>query len=255
MSFRQWDILSPENPWIGLANYVELLSDQVFIRSLWNTLYFVGLSLPLQVGVGFALALVLNKAFRGRALYRAFFFFPYLISVTVVAIIWSWVMNTGTGMLNYYLEKVGFLAVPWLGSRKWAMPSIIITNLWWKVGFSMVVFLAALQEIPQRLYEAARIDGANKLQELWFITIPSVKPVLLFVVVIILTESFRVFGLVYIMTEGGPADSTRVLVQEIYDTGFKYFRMGSASAMAYAMGAILTVLTFSQFKLLGETRK
>jgi multiple sugar transport system permease protein len=254
VSFHEWDFLVREKPFVALRNYVDLLSDSLFLKSLGNTVYYVILSSPALIVLGLLFAVLLNADIKGKGLFRGAIFAAYLLPVSVVAVIWSWLMQTRTGIINYYLTKVGIPAIPWLASIEWSMPSIAITTVWWTVGFSMVIFLAGLQDIPEQLQEAAEIDGAGTLGRFWWITLPLLRPSMLFVTVITVIRSFQVFGQVYIMTLGGPSDSTRTIVQNIYETGFKYYRMGSASAQAFVLLMILAILTYFQFRI-GGSRK
>ncbi len=249
ISFHQWDFLADSKPFVGIKNYLDLLSDQLFLLSLKNTVYFVVLTAPALIILGMLFALLLNTNIKAKSFFRGAIFSAYLLPVSVVAVIWGWMLQTKMGLLNFYIHKLGITHIPWLSSVYWSMPAISLTTVWWTVGFSMVIFLAGLQEIPDQLYEAAKIDGAGILQQFRFITLPLLGSSTLFVAVITVVRSFQVFGQVYIMTLGGPADSTRVIVQQVYETGFQYFRMGSASAQAFVLLLILAILTFIQFKI------
>jgi multiple sugar transport system permease protein len=252
ISFHDWDFLVPVKPFVALRNYAGLFADMLFIKSLGNTLYYVVLTSPALIILGLLFAVLLNTDLRGKGAFRGAIFAAYLLPVSVVAVIWSWLMQTRTGILNYYLKRIGIGSIPWLASVEWSMPSIAITSVWWTVGFGMVIFLAGLQDIPQQLHEAAQIDGAGAWGRFWWITLPLLRPSILFVTVITIIRSFQVFGQVYIMTLGGPADSTRTIVQNIYESGFRYYRMGSASAQAFALLAILAILTYFQFRIGGS---
>lgn len=250
ISLHDWAILGSARPFVGLANYVNLFKDDVFWKSLGNTFYFVLLSTPLLVVLGLLLAVLLNKKLPGTTFFRAAIFLPYLLSISVVGMLWLWLLQPRHGLLSFYLERLPLLAqVNWLGDPRYAMPSIVMTTVWWTIGFNLVLFLAGLQDIPAELLDAAKIDGANAFQEFWFIVVPLLRRVTLFVVVMQVIRSFQIFGQVYVMTGGGPYGATRVLVQYIYESGFKYWKMGYASAMAYVMLAFVMAFTFIQLRL------
>lgn len=248
ISFHEWGVFGRPD-FIGLDNYSSLIRDKDFWSSMWHTLYFVLLSTMPLVVIGLLVALGLNMPFRWKALARGMFFFPYLLTVSVVGTIWRWLLQDQYGIVNYYMENLGLPRLHWLGDARWAMPSIAISTIWWTVGFNIVVFLAALQDIPEHLYEAARIDGATPRQSFWYITLPLLSPTTLFVVIMQVIASFQIFGQVYVMTGGGPYGSTRVLVQYIYEQGFRYFKMGYASALAYILFAVMFVFTMLQWRL------
>ncbi|TCL58813.1 multiple sugar transport system permease protein [Hydrogenispora ethanolica] len=248
MSFFDWNALTPP-AFVGLGNFQTMFGEVDFWSSLWHTVYFVIISTLPLVGLGLAIALGLNRSFRGKTIARGLFFFPYLLTVSVVATIWRWVLQEHFGLLNYYLGKLGAASLKWLGDPNLAMISIALATLWWTVGFNVVVFLAALQEIPEQLYEAARIDGATPWQLFRHITLPQLQTSLTFVFITQIIASFQVFGQVNVMTGGGPFGSTRTLVQYIYEQGFKYLKMGYASAVAYLLFAIMFVCTALQWKL------
>lgn len=249
ISLHEWNVFgNPE--FIGLANYTKLFADDKFWSSLSHTLYFVLLSTIPLVCLSLLFALGLDMPMCLRNALRGMFFFPYLLPVSVVATLWRWILQKEYGLLNYYLNRIGIQAPYWLGDARWAMPSIAITTVWWTIGFNIVIFLAALQDIPQELQDAARIDGANAGKVFWYITLPLLRPTLLFVVVMQVIASFQIFGQVYVMTGGGPYGSTRTIVQYLYEQGFRYFKMGYASAIAYTLFAIMMVFTLIQWKLL-----
>jgi multiple sugar transport system permease protein len=179
-------------------------------------------------------------------------FFPYLLTVSIVGIVWRWMLQRNYGLVNYYLGKMGIAPLGWLAEARTAMPSIALATIWWTIGFNLVVFLAALQDIPEELYEAARIDGAGPVKSFLRITVPLVRPTTIFVVIMQVIASFQVFGQVFVMTGGGPYGSTRTVVQYLYEQGFRYFRMGYASAIAYVLFFIMFVLTIVQWRVMGR---
>ena len=250
ISLHEWAILGTDRPFVGLANYTRLFRDDTFWKSLGNTFYFVALSTPALVILGLAFAVLLNRKMPGRTFFRAAIFMPYLLSISVVGMLWLWLLQPRHGLISFNLERFAvFTKVNWLGDPRFAMPSIAATTVWWTIGFNLVLFLAGLQDIPAELQDAAKIDGSNAWQEFWFITLPLLARVTLFVVVMQVIRSFQIFGQVYIMTGGGPYGATRVLVQYIYENGFKFWKMGYASAMAYVLLAFIMVFTFIQLRI------
>jgi multiple sugar transport system permease protein len=249
VSLHEWSVLGQERPFVGTANYRAMIADPVFWKSLWNTIYFALLSTPLLVAAGLLFALLLNQQVRGKSFFRAAIFAPYLLSISVVALLWLWILQPRYGLLDFYLGRLGIVAPNWLANPDYAMPAIVLTTLWWTVGFNMVIYLAGLQEIPEDVIDAAAIDGANRFQRFRLIVVPLLRRVTLFVTVMQLIKSLQVFGQVYIITGGGPFGATRVLVQYIYENGFRYWRMGYAAAMGYALLALILVFTIIQFRL------
>lgn len=245
MSFTKWSIVgTPE--WIGTKNYDLMQIDPRLSAALKNTVFFTGLTVPLLVVLSLALAIFLNQPYKGRALGRVAAFTPYVLMSTVVGVLWTWLLEKDFGLINVYLEKLGIDGLPWLVSQDVAMYGIILTTLWWTIGYGMVLFLAGLQDIPAELYEAARIDGANALRLLRYITLPLLAPTVFVVVMLSLINSFQVFDQVYVMTSGGPGTSTLTLVQYIYTTAFQNLRMGYGAAIATLLFAILMVFALLQ---------
>ena len=251
VSLTKWDLATPPR-FIGLANYAGLLKDTLFWTALRNTSLFVALNAPLAVVVPLGLALLVNEPILGRGIFRSAFSTPLMISVATVGVLWQWFYNPAFGLINYYLGLAGLPGQNWLQQTSTAMFAIIITTVWWTSGWNMILFLAGLQDIPDHLYDAAKIDGAGRWALFRYVTLPGLRATLLFVGVTTIIGSFRVFGQVFVMTNGGPFDSTRTIVQHIYETGFRYFKMGSASAIAWALFCIVVVFTLIQFRLLKE---
>jgi multiple sugar transport system permease protein len=252
VSLTRWDLATPAR-FIGITNYVNLLTmDTLFWKALRNTSLFVALNAPLAVVVPLGLAILVNEPIHGRAIFRSAFSTPLMISVASVGVLWQWFYNPAFGLINYYLGLVGLPGQSWLTTPSWAMVAVVITTVWWTSGFNMILFLAGLQDIPEHLYDAAKIDGAGSWALFRYVTLPGLRATLLFVGVTTIIGSFRVFGQVFVMTNGGPFDSTRTIVQHIYETGFRYFKMGSASAIAWALFCIVVVFTLIQFRLLKE---
>ena len=248
ISLTEWDILTtPE--WIGLDNYrTMLLDDELFVKSLVNTLYFTLGVVPLGTALSLLAAVVMNQNLKGRTLFRTIYFLPTVSSGVAIALLWAWLYNTQFGLINYLLGGVGIGKISWLGDTKYAMPAIIIMTIWRGLGYNMVLFLAGLQGIPAEYYEAATIDGANRWQNFLHITLPLLSPTTFFVLILSMIGSFQVFEATYIMTQGGPYYATYTMVLYIFFQGFQWFRMGYASALAYSLFAIILLLTIIQLR-------
>lgn len=251
LTFHEWSIIAPDKPFVGLDNYRDLLEDERFRRAAYNTLYFTGASVPVTMTVGLAVALLLNQPLRARGLLRVMYFLPVVTPFVVVAIIWKWLYNGDFGLFNYYLLKTKIIDEPalWLADKNLAMPSIILMSVWAGVGFSMVVYLAALQAVPEELYDAAKVDGAGAWTRLRHVTIPMLRPATLFLMVMGIIGSFQIFTQIFIMTQGGPVDRTTTMMFYIYEAAFKFYEMGYASTLAYALFAMLFVFTLMQLRL------
>ena len=251
LAFHQWDLVAAAKPFVGLANFRELARDRLFWTTLRNTALFV-LYVPVTMAGALGLAVLLNRRKGGERLLRAVVFLPFVTSTVAIGIVWQWMFNADFGLVNYAL---GFLGVPpldWLGSPRTALLSIVVVTIWTQVGYQMVVFLAGLQGVPQSYYDAALVDGASPWQRFRHVTLPLLRPVILFVLVTGIISGFQVFTLVYLMTEGGPLHSTDVLVYRIYQTAWEFLRFGYASAMAVVLFGVLLVVTVVQFRLLGK---
>jgi multiple sugar transport system permease protein len=221
--------------------------DSLFWQSFGNTLLFVALSTPVIVGVGLGLALALNRKSRLTGLLRAMFFAPYVLSVAVLTLIWAFMLNPSLGLVGVVGDWFGATPINVLNSTTWAMPAIVLATLWWTVGFNLVLFLAGLQDIDQQQYEAAAIDGAGPWQVFRHITVPGLQRTIRLVVVLQVIYSFQIFGQVFIMTRGGPDGATRVLIQHIFERGFRDFQLGYASAMSIFLFLVIIVVSVVQF--------
>lgn len=252
LSLFDRDLLGLRSSFIGLKNYVSLLGDDIFWQTLWNTLRYVLMSTPTIIPMSLVLALLLTRPIKATWLYRIIFFLPRVLSVSVVSVIWVWLLQVRYGLVNVVLGAVGIANIGWLTDPRWAMVSIVLVDIWWVVGFQMIIFIAGLTQIDVQLYEAAWVAGANPWQSFWNITFPSIKPSLLFVLVVHVIGAFQIFGKVFIMTEGGPQGSTRVIVQYIYESAFEHYRMGYASALAYVLMVLILIFTAIQFRVLRE---
>ena len=247
ISLSEYSILSPPK-FIGAGNYTQLFQDELFYKALLNTVYYVGVSVPLGVILAFLMAIALNQKLAGQTWFRTIFYLPSVVSGIAVALLWGWLLNADFGLFNFLLSKIGITGPKWLFSTTWAMPSIILMSLW-GVGGSMVVFLAGLQGIPEHLYEAAELDGAGEWSKFWNVTVPMISPVIFFNMIVTIIGAFQIFDQVYIMTngKGGPANATLVYVLYLYRNGFEYFKMGYASALAVVLFVIILGITAFQF--------
>ena len=245
LSFFEWRLLDTPT-FAGLGNFARILMDDVFLKSLGNTAYFVFAKVPLSTVLALVVAVFLNRRIAGRNFMRTILFLPVVCSSVAAAMIWLPLLETESGLVNKALELVGMAPVPWISSTRWAMPSVIMVAVWKEIGYFMVIFLAGLQGIPVSYYEAARIDGASAFQEFRHITLPLISPTTFFVVVTSVIGSFQIFDLTSVLTQGGPANATNTVVMYIYQSGFQSFRMGYASSLAYALFAVIFVFTIAQ---------
>jgi len=248
LSFTKWDLLTPAK-FIGLSNYQELIQDPMFRKVMLNTLIFTGASVPLSLILSLGLALALNQKIKGIVIFRTIYFLPVVSSMVAVSLVWRWLYNPNYGLLNYFLNLLHLPSVNWLFSTTWAMPAVILMSVWKGLGYNMVIFLAGLQGIPQMYYESAKIDGAGKFQAFKNITLPLLSPTTFFVLVISIISSFQVFDQIFVMTSGGPAHATEVIIYYIYHNAFQIFRMGYASALAFCLFIIIFALTLLQIRL------
>jgi multiple sugar transport system permease protein len=251
MTFHEWSIIQPQKPFVGLDNYRDLVHDERFRRSVINTFYYTGAQVPLTMAVGLGIALLLNLPLRGRGVMRTMFFLPNITPLVVVAIVWKWLYNGDFGLFNFYLLKLHLIDQPllFLADKNLAMPSVVLMQVWNGVGFAMVVYLAGLQAIPEELYEAAKVDGAGPFQRLRRITLPMLRPSTIFLVVIEIIFAFQIFTQIFVMTSGGPVDRTTTVVYYIYESAFKFFEMGYASTVAFALFLMLFVFTLAQIRI------
>lgn len=253
LSFYRWELLSPAPPkFVATANYQEALTSAYFWKAMYATVRFVVLAVPFTVIISLLVALGLHSLPASRqSFYRAAYFLPTILTISVVGIMWRWFFNSEFGLFNAYLSLFG-VKVPWITDVAWAMPSIGIMTVWWTVGGPMVVLLAGLHGIPSQYREAASLDGASSVQQFWHITLPMLRPVLLFVMVMNIIGSFQVFGQTFMITRGGPELSTRSLVQYIYETAFNNYRMGYAASLSWLLFLVIAVFSFVQFRLMRE---
>lgn len=244
LSFAKWDLLNPIQ-FVGLANYREIFSEALFYKILLNTIVFALATSVLGVIIPLVLACILNSKVRGSEFYKTAYFLPFITPMIVIGVVWEWIFDPNIGLLNHVLH----LHINWLYDTHFAMPALIIVSVWKLIGYNMVIFLSSLSGISQSMFEAAKIDGANELQTFKNVTVPLLSPTIFFVVIITAISSFQVFDLIYLMTQGGPLNSTNVLVYAIYQNAFEYFNIGKASAIAYVLFVIILVLTLVQWNL------
>lgn len=250
LSFTDFRLGAVHPHWTGLSNFAYVLTDPLFRTTVTNTIVFVLESTPALVVIPLALAVALNQRLPLRSLFRGAFFLPFTLSVTVVSICWWWLLDPNFGPVYFYLKELGLHPRPWISTPSLAMAAVVIATVWWTAGYNMVLFLAGLQEIPFHLYEAARIDGAGGWRQFWTVTLPLLRPTMLFVIVIQLIASFQVFGQVYVMTNGGPGNGTRTVIQYVYETAFVQLQMSEGAAAAWVLFVIILAFSLAQFKLL-----
>lgn len=248
LSFLHWDLLRPPRL-VGLTNFTNLLGDLEFRAAVGHTFFFIAGYLPLVYGGGLALSLALNQKLRASSFFRATYFLPVVTSWVVVALVWKWLLNPQSGIVNFVLGLIGITGPGWWTDPAWAMPSIILASAWKDLGFVMIILLAGLQAIPEDYYEAAAVDGAGRWARFRHITLPLLSPASFFVLVISLVNSFQVFDQVWVMTGGGPAGATSVVVEQIVQHAFRYSQMGYAAAMSWVLFVAILVITFVQFRL------
>lgn len=249
LSFARWDLLQPWR-FAGFANYVKLASEPLFHQVLFNSFYFVIGTIPPQTVFALVMALALNQKIRGLTFYRAAYFMPVVTSMVAVSMVWQWLYQPEFGVINSFLKVFGIAGPQWLFSDTWAMPAVIIVGVWKNVGYSIVIFLAALQGVPEELFDASKIDGAGAWSRFIQITIPMISPAIFFVIVMsIIGSLIGTFDAIYILTQGGPANATMVIVYYLYQYAFQFYQMGYAAAVAYVLFVILFVVTLIQWRL------
>lgn len=242
---HDWNMLKAPK-FIGLGNFERMLNDPLVGKSLVNTAYYTFLGVPLQLLVAFSLAVMLNQQIRGLGIYRTVYYLPSITPAVAFAVVWLQILNPEFGVLNQVLSWFGLGPVNWLFNPAWSKPALIIMSLW-LTGFQMIIFLAGLQSVPKELQEAAEIDGANTWRRFVTVTIPIISPIILFNMIIGIIGSFQVFTAVFIMTEGGPQDSTLFMVLYLYQNAFERFRMGYAASLAWVLFLIILIFTAIQF--------
>lgn len=248
LSFMDWDSYNPPQ-WVGLDNFERLLNDTSSKMALVNTAFYAAGHVPLTMLAALGLALLLNRKLAGVGFFRAAAFFPYITSLVAVAVVWNMLFHPEFGPINQFLHAIGIDDAPgWTTSTTWAMPGVILTSVWRDMGYYMVLFLAGLQAIPPEYYEAATMDGANAWQRFRAITLPGLRPVSFLVFVLLTVQSFKVFDLIVVMTDGGPGRATLVLSQQIYRKGIVEGEFGYASAISFVLFLLVLIITLAQFR-------
>jgi multiple sugar transport system permease protein len=255
ISLHNWDYLLPGKPWVGLQNYVDLFTPgsvtfEPFWKSMEATGKFTLYSVPLLVVIPLLVALILNQRFLGRNFFRTMYFAPYVLGVAVIGILWRYLLDTNVGLVNYYLGQLGLPDdIPWTNELPWAWTALVGSTVWWTLGFNAVIYLAGLQDIDPALYDAAKVDGANRWRRFLHVTLPGLRPILLFVITVTILASANVFGQAYLITEGAPGDETQTAIMYIAQEGLRNFKMGSAAAMSYVLALFLAVISIANFAL------
>ncbi len=248
LGFTRYEVLTPPS-WVGVANYTDITGEATFLASIWHTFYYTLGTVPVTLGLALLLAVALNAQLRGIVFFRALYYTPVVTSVVAASMIWMWLYNPQFGLLNFFLSKLGIGPQQWLSSPQQAMPCLIIMTIWKELGYAMVIYLAGLQGIPGMLYEAAEMDGAGWWASLRKVTLPMLRPVTLFLLVTSVISSFQVFDAIYVMTKGGPVGATTTVVHQIYENGFRFLKMGRASAMAVVLFVMILAISLANLRV------
>ena len=260
ISLHDWDFLLDSKPFVGLTNYVALADpSSVQFEPFWHgmraTAIFTVASVPFLVSIPLGLAVLLHRKFPGRTFFRATFFAPYVLGVAVIGVMWRYLLDPSFGIINGLLRAIGLPGeVPWTTGQPWAWISLVGVTIWWTIGFNAIIYLAGLADISTDQYEAASLDGASKWQQFRYITVPGLRPVLVFVITVTVLASANMFGQSYLITQGGPGDSTRTAIIAITELGLSQYRMGQAAAMSYVLAVFLAIVSMINFYLLREKR-
>lgn len=254
MSLFDWEILAKTHTFIGVQNYQALVGDSLWWLSLRNTMLFAFLTATGNAIFALLVALGVDQPLVGRDFLRTVFYSPVVLSVAVMGIVIGWMMDSQFGILNYLLAWVNIPPVPWLATKQTVIPSLSLATIWWTFGFPMLIYLAGLQNIPESLYEAARIDGANSWRLTRYITLPLLRPVILFVAITQLISHFKIFGQPYIMTTGGPGRSSFMVIMYLYETAWRFYRMGYGASIAIGLALVILFFTLVQLRLFGANQ-
>lgn len=244
LSFVDWNLINKPKM-VGLENYIGLFNDPVFYQVLWNTLYYALVSAIFSIILPLILAVALNEKIKGSGFFKTAYFIPFVTPMIVIGIVWAWIFDPNYGILNWILGVDD--NIKWLYDKDFAMPALIIVSVWKNIGYNMVIFLAGLQAIPESINEACELDGATGIKRFFLVTFPLLSPTVFFVSIMTTISSFHVFDLIYLMTEGGPENSTTVMVYWLYKQAFEFFNIGKASAIAYVLFVIILSLTYIQW--------
>lgn len=248
LAFTDYSIFAAPR-WIGLDNYIEIIGDPVFRKATWNTIVYTFWTVPASMAIAVVIAVMLNQRLRGQNWFRAAFFLPQVTATVAIAMVWLWIYNPQQGLLNAALDVVGLPRRAWLVDPDTALWAVILVGIWQGIGLKMLIYIAALQNIDESLYEAAQIDGASAVRQFFAITLPMLKPATFFVFVISIIGAFQVFDQIYVLTDGGPANATTMMTYEVYRAAFQNFRMGLASAQSVVLFGFLLVMTLISRRL------
>lgn len=252
LSFQEWKFIGP-NAWVGFEHYADMFTDEVFWQSFRNTLVYFFVGSPLAIAFAIIIAALVNNPMRGRNFYRVVVFLPYPITPVAIAIIWKWMYNRDVGLINFVLRELGLVeqGIPFLQSFTWALPSVIMTSIWQVLGYFVILVLAGLQTIPNDLYESAELDGASPVAQFFRITLPLIRSTIFLCFIVGIINSFTVFDMVYVMTNGGPGHATEILITNIYKNAFTFNNIGFAAAMTVFMFVFLLIVTWYSNRLSG----
>lgn len=251
VSFTDWSITKPPE-WVGFANFQRLLQDDWVVQVWGNTLQMAAMIVPGVMITALLTALYVNRRLWLSGLVRTFFFAPHVVAVTATALIWIWILEKETGVLNLFLHQIGLPKIGWITTTTWVKPSIAMVSIWWAAGYHMVILLAGLQEVPDELREAARVDGASNWQTFWKITLPLLRPALILVITLEIIAALRIFGQVFLMTNGGPGGKSATIVSYIYSSGFTRYQLGYAAALSLLLFATIIFFTWLRMKFFTE---
>ena len=249
LSFFKWNMIAPVKKFIGMKNYSSLMQDPIFWKVVKNTFYLAAGTVFIKLAIALMLALLLNRRMRGRNLYRAIIFSPTFTTSVAVAMVWGWILDPTYGLFRVLLNSIGLRSPNWLTDIHWSMPAVIIVIIWRSLGYDMVFFLAGLQSIPKDLYDAAKVDGASKLQLFRYVTFPLLSPTTFFLTIVSVVGALKAFDIIAIMTDGGPMNSTNVFVLYLYQNAFEWFKTGYASAIALILFVLIMGITLIQTRL------
>ncbi|MFJ1827905.1 carbohydrate ABC transporter permease [Streptomyces sp. NPDC088178] len=253
LAFTKYDVLTAPQ-FVGLDNFRDMMGDAVFRKSIVNTIVYTFFTVPFGMMLGLLVALALHTGLKARGIFRTAVFLPQVTATVAIALVWLWIYNPGNGLLNTLLSFLGIDGPAWLSSTSWAMPSVILVGIWQGIGMKMLIYLAALQSLPKELYEAASVDGASKVRQFFSITLPLLKPATFFVLITSMISAFQSFDQIYILTDGGPANSTTMMTYEIYKSAFREFRVGYACAQSLVLFVLLMGFTLVNRRIMGGTR-
>jgi len=248
ISFTNWNLINAPK-FVGVDNYIKIFTDPVAVKTLLNTFYFTFVSVPISLALSLVLAVLLNQKIRGLTFFRTAYYIPVISSTVAIALVFAWIFDSNYGLMNQFLGLFGVSSIKWLTDTRYAMIAVIIVTVWRSLGFNMIIYLAALQDVPKDLHDAAAIDGAGEIQKFFNIIVPLISPAIFFTTITALIGSFQSFDLVYNMTNGGPARATYLVGYYIWEQAFKYLHMGYGAAIAFVLFFAILILTLIQWSL------